>query len=103
LLYNPSWKKDRTAGLDDLILWLAAKNPDEQYNYYDSSSCPACQYNASLGKKYRYPKYVLTLGFFDRQLETIAAGSRCRSDHTYGAMSDRAIHMKNSWLDRWIG
>lgn len=105
MLYNPSWKKDRTRGLNDLINWLMTKDPTEKYKYTDASTCAACQYNASLGLPYEVPRYVFHFNNFDRQLETIARGEYDYTDnrHTYGRMLLRALSMKNSLFQRWIG
>lgn len=106
MLYNPTWKKDRTRGLDDLLSWLATKNPNETYVYTDPTACPACRYNQSLGQHYEVPRYVFHFGNFDRQLESCARGERdyyAAIRHTYGAMYHRVAQLKNSWFQRWIG
>lgn len=99
LLYNPTWTKDHKPCLDDLISWLATKDPKETYVYRNCAECLAAQYNDSLGRIYYIPRYFFHLGDFDCQMETIARNG----ESTFGAALIRAKQMNSNWFQRWVG
>ncbi len=53
MLYNPNWHKKRTrvVSRDGLIAWLLTKDPNEEYFFYNCSSCLFAQYLMARGAK----------------------------------------------------
>lgn len=66
-----------------LLTFLEGKPPGETYNYDNSSSCAAAQFNRSVGREYCA---VRTEQNFDGRLEKIAHAQ----PWTFGALLERA-------------
>lgn len=92
MLHNPQWdQKTDPLTLDAVIAWLEKQPANDKYEYCNSMTCLAAQYNASIGRSYDPPGIPLwawerlyagkTAGVdFDRVLEFIAA----HADRTFG-------------------
>lgn len=51
MLYRPQWTRP-TYDLAGLIAWLGTRNPTEEYNYVDNTSCMGAQFCAAAGREY---------------------------------------------------
>jgi hypothetical protein len=84
MLNNPNWDKKATTDpltLDALKAWLKTKPPEEHYEFADSHTCLAAQYNESIGREYELPSILCMTRMlqspfsktwsFDHQLEWI--------------------------------
>ena len=92
MLYNPQW--------DHLIDFLGKKDPQEGYNYSNSSCCLAAQFNKAAGREYIVPftadhadhEQLKRTGDFDKDMELVAKFG----EHTFGAALQRAKELMDA-------